>query len=216
MTRAVRWSVLVLVMAPRLIAAQFYGISIGRSSSTVDWQYPPPPANCDFCIVDASPNASRVALAPAVAAQWRADRWVGIASEARFIQKGYAVTGPTLNVDYVEAPLLMRLGKLVDPRTPLTMFGEAGPALAVRVYCAVYFTYEPGDCGTKNLLTEDWRVRAFDISGITGAGVALHVGDNLVTAGARVDWGFVDINRSDGVPTKNRSYVGYVAWLWKW
>lgn len=56
---------------PAVLHAQYVGLSAGRAVSTVDWQYPAPPVDCDFCAVDASPSASRQSSTPALLVQWR-------------------------------------------------------------------------------------------------------------------------------------------------
>jgi hypothetical protein len=196
-------------------AAQFVGASLGRVSSTVDWQYPAPPSNCDACVVDVSPNASRQSFAPALLWQGAPARAVGFATEVRYTLKGYATTEPTLNVHYLEVPLLLRLGVLSAPGVPVRPFVEAGPAFASRVHCEVDYNGRGDDCARGAAFGQDWRVRHFDISGVIGAGLAVHVGNDVAIAGARYDYGFVNIGSTgQGVPTKNRSSLVYLAWLW--
>ena len=212
-----RWKVslkyLICCLAPRLLVAQYVGLSLGRVSSTVDWQYPPPSPACDFCIVDAAPNASRESLAPAMALQWRAKHWLGVVSEARYTPKGYATTQPTLLVNYVEAPLLLRFGKLIYSTSPISFFGEAGPAVALRIHCEVDYNGIGDPCRKGVAFGQDWRIRSYDVSGILGIASAVRLQDNVLVAGARVDWGTVDIGGGQGVPTKNRSTLVYLEWL---
>ena len=37
------------VLVPHVVSAQDVGDTVERVSSTVDWQYPKPPAGCQFC-----------------------------------------------------------------------------------------------------------------------------------------------------------------------
>ena len=201
-------------LIPRLLFAQYVGVSLGRVWSTVDWQYPTPSPGCDFCIVDAAPNASRESLAPALAFQWGATHWIGVVSEARYTQKGFATTQPTLLVNYLEAPLLLRLGKLVSSTGPISFFGEAGPAIALRVHCEVDYNGIAAPCQKGVAFGQDWRIRSYDVSGVVGIAGAVRLNDNVLVTGARIDWGTVDIGGGQGVPTKNRSTLVYVEWLW--
>jgi hypothetical protein len=199
------------------MCAQYLGLSLGQATSTVDWQVPAPPPGCGgFCASGVSPNASRVALAPAVQMEWRAAEWLGVDSELRFVPKGYATTQPTLNVDYLEIPVLLRIGKLVNEHSPVGAFLEAGPAVAVRVICEVKYNGIVGGCSNGTAYGQDYRTAWTDASAIVGGGVAIRIQDNLLIAGARYDWGLEDIgHEGQGVPTKNRSGLLYASWLWR-
>ena len=200
------------LVLPQLLHAQYVGASIAGVSSTVDWQYPAPPVDCGFCISDASPNSNRNAIAPAIAAQWRSTHWLGVASELRFISKGYAITQPTLNVDYLEIPLLLRLGRLIHDAMPIMPFAEVGPALAINVHCVWRYSDTFGSCRKGAVLGEQSAIRRTDISGVIGAGLALRIRRVVIVAGGRVDWGLRDIG-GDVVPTKNRSTLMHVGML---
>ena len=206
---------LMALAVPHLLAAQYAGFSLGRTSSTVDWQVPPPPSGCNFCITDIAPNASREALAPGVILHLRPTALLGFATEMRYVRKGYATTEPTLNVDYLEIPVLVRAGRLISSEHPVTPFVEAGPALALRTHCEVDYNGQADDCRTGAAIGQDWRIRGFDVSGLAGAGIAVRISDAVLVAGARIDWGFVNIGGGQGVPTKNRSSLVYLAWLWR-
>lgn len=190
------------------LQAQYVGASIGHTISTVDWQYPSSGG------IDAAPNQSRQAFAPAIVAQWSAGQWVGIASELRYTRKGYARTEPTLRVDYVEVPILLRMGRILDQRTPVTLFAEAGPALAIRAHCAMLYNDTHGSCEDGATPASDWHVGRTDVSGILGVGGALHIRKSVVLIGARVDHGVQDIGGGARVPTKNRSKLLYMTLLW--
>lgn len=210
-----RAALVIVLGLPRLLGAQYIGLSLGRVSATVDWQYPAPPKNCDFCVVDVSPHASRESLAPAFLVQLRPTSVLGFSSEIRYTEKGYATTEPTLNVDYLEVPGLVRLGRAVWPGSPVAPFLEGGPALALRTHCEVDHSGSGDPCRNGVTFGQDWRIRAFDVSGILGFGLAISIDQKLLVAGARYDWGLVNIGGGQGLPTKNRSSLVYLAWLWR-
>jgi hypothetical protein len=197
------------------LMAQLVGASLGRASSTVDWQFPPAPSNCDMCAAGASPHASKESYAPALLWQFAPARAIGFDTEIRYTMKGYAVTEPTLDVHYVEMPLLLRLGAVSAPASPVWPFLEAGPAFAIRVHCEVDVNGQADACANGVPFGQDWRTRDFDVSGVIGVGIALRIRGDVAIAGARYDYGFVNIGSTgSGVPTKNRSSLIYLAWLW--
>jgi hypothetical protein len=206
---------LIALAMPHLLAAQYAGFSLGRMSSTVDWQVPPPPSGCDFCITDIAPNASREALAPGFILHLRPAALLGFATEMRYVRKGYATTEPTLNVHYLEIPLLLRAGPLISSTRHFTPFVEAGPALALRAHCEVDYNGRADECHKGVAFGQDWRIRRFDLSTLAGLGLAVRISDAALVAGARIDWGLVNIGGGQGVPTKNRSSLVYLAWLWR-
>jgi hypothetical protein len=209
-----RGALLFLAMS-QAAAAQLVGASLGRVSATVDWQYPKPPASCDFCVVDVSPNASRESIAPALMWQSAPARAIGFVTEARYTLKGYATTQPTLNVHYLEIPALLRVGALSGSGFPVRPLVELGPALALRVHCEVDYNGIADPCKRGVAFGQDWRVRLFDVSAIVGGALAIRVGDDVALVGVRYDYGLVNIGSTgEGVPTKNRSSLIYFGWLW--
>jgi len=159
-------------------------MSLGRAFTTVDWQYPRPPADCDYCILDSSPHAFRESFAPAFVWQSAPARGIGFASELRYTLKGYAVTEPTLDVHYLEVPALLRVGAIVGA-SPIHPFLELGPAFALRVHCEVDYNRTSEACARGAAFGHDWRVRRFDVSGVLGVGLAFSVGTETATIGAR-------------------------------
>ena len=58
-------------------------------------------------------------------------------------------------------------------------------------------------------------MRRFDVSGMLGVELAFNVGTQTAIVGARYDHGFVNIGSTGkGVPTKNRSGLVHLGWLW--
>ncbi len=142
-------------------------------------------------------------------------RLIGFDTEVRYTMKGYATTEPTLNVHYLETPLLLRLGAISTSASPIWAFVESGPAIAMRVHCEVDYNGRADACVRGAAFGQDWRLRNFDISGVIGGGIAIRIRGDIAMAGARYDYGFVNIGSTgEGVPTKNRSSLAYVAWLW--
>jgi hypothetical protein len=207
--------VFIALILPQLLGAQYVGISLGRSVSTVDWHVDPPPPSCDACIIGAFPGGSRSALTPAAALQLWPTSFVGLATEVRYIQKGYAVTEPRLNVDYLEVPLLMRLGPLVWSASRIAPFLEAGPALGLRARCGIRYDVRSDGCKSHAIADEDWSTRRYDVSLIGAAGVALRIAGGALVIGARTDRGLMDIGHGIGYPTRNRTTLTYASWLWK-
>jgi hypothetical protein len=167
---------------------------------------------CDF--EDISPHAPRKTNAPALTLEEFPSKFIGFSTEARLVKKGFAVTEPTLDVDYLEIPALLRLGAISSRRFPVLPFVEVGPALALRVHCEVDYNHTYADCSRGQPFGEDWRVRRYDVSGILGAGVSVRLAGRILMAGGRLDYGHVNINSELGVPTKNRSSLVYGELLW--
>ena len=159
------------VLMPHVVSAQYVGVTVDRVSSTVDWQYPKPPAGCQFCIADASPNSSRHAVGGGIVVGLRSNRFIGMSSEALFVPKGYAVTQPTLEVNYLSLPQLIRVGRLVNDPVPFSMFIEAGVAPAIRLNCRVRYNSTSDGCFNGAAFGQDWRIRRVDASAIAGVGV---------------------------------------------
>jgi hypothetical protein len=211
--RFVLYLIVLSLVLPGALAAQYVGFSIGRTVSTVDWQYPPPPADCGNCITDASPSASRHGTTAALLLQWRPSEWWGGTTEVRLAPKGYAVTQPTLSVEYLQVPLLLRVGRLTHPDRGVRPFVEVGPALAVRARCRVFYNNTSDPCTRGAVFGQDWQLRRLEVSAQAGAGLAWQVRETLVLVGARVDWGLRDIGGPEQVPTKHRAGLWYVGAL---
>lgn len=203
---------LLLLVAPCTLHAQYVGLSTGRTSSTVYWvPLPTDPG-------ESSPHDRRDGVAPAIAAQWRAASWLGVASELRYTMKGFDTTEPTVHVDYLEVPLLLRVGRLTDARSVFTFFGEVGPALAIRANCRLKVNEDHGTCRKVQYSSDtgtDFRVTPVDVSGVLGIGGALRVRSAVVIVGARRDWGAINMGSWTGDKSLNRSNLVYVAVLWK-
>jgi hypothetical protein len=216
--RFVNTSLILSLTIPHTLTAQYIGMSLGRAASTVDWQYPAPPAGCIWCPIDVLPAGSRQAMTPAVVLQWHATHWFGASSELRLAPKGFAISQPTLRVEYLQVPLLFRMGRIAGRRAGLRPFLEAGPGVALRVRCRVSYTSVTGDvtepCARDaTVVKQDWRFTRLDLSALAGAGLAVHVRRTLVLVGGRVDWGLRDIGGPEPVPTKHRTTLVYVSGL---
>jgi len=205
--------VLVSLAVPRALAAQYIGLSIGRAVSTVDWQYPAPPADCGICISDASPSGSRHATTAALLVQWRTAEWFGATTELRLAPKGYAITQPTLRVEYLQVPMLLRIGRLTAARGGVRPFLEAGPGVALRVRCRVFYNSTSDPCTRGAVFGQDWQLRQLEVSALAGVGLALQVRQMVIVGGGRLDWGLRDIGGPELVPSKHRAGLWYVGAL---
>ncbi len=206
-------AILIVLALPGRAKAQYVGVSLERITSTVDWQYPAPPSPCPFCIVDVAPAAQRRSTGGGLSMSWRTNRWLGASTELQLAPRGYAVSQPTLNVSYLEAPTLLRLGKMMFSQLPLAPFLEAGPAVALRVGCRVYYNDTSEPCKRDTAIGQDWRVSRFDVSAVAGVGMAVRIRTNLVVLRGRVDHGLLDVGGPDDYPTKHRSKSMSIAWL---
>jgi hypothetical protein len=117
-------------------------------------------------------------------------------------------------VEYLEVPVLLRIGRLTYQGSPVSIFAEAGPALAIKARCSMLYNDTSGGCENGVLPGQDWRIGQADVSGILGLGGALRIRRSVVMIGGRIDWGLRDIGGGSGVPTKNRSSLLYAGLLW--
>jgi hypothetical protein len=202
-----------LALFPALAHAQYIGANVDRVASTIDWQYPKPPAGCEFCIGDGAPNASRRAIGGGVVVAMRAQRNLGLSSEVTFSPRGYAVTQPTLEMAYLSFPNLMRVGRLVNEDFPLSVFVEGGVAPALRLDCRVKYNSTSEECFNGAAFGQNYHTRRFDVSAIAGIGVGVRLGRRVVALRIRGDAGLVNIGESQGVPTKHRAFTLSAAWL---
>ncbi|HEY9225060.1 MAG TPA: hypothetical protein VIP11_00340 [Gemmatimonadaceae bacterium] len=198
-------AVLLMALATRGADAQtFVGGSAGLSWSTVDWQVPKPPSGCRSCIADIAPARHRNFLPLALMAHHTFNRWVALGGDARYIGKGWDVTTPALHVDYIDVPVLLRLGPQSTRESPVGVFVEAGPGGSLRTLCDV-----SGPCSRRS--NQDWRIRPFDLTANFGGALSLKVDRNLWIAGLRVTNGLLDMGGPD-YPMKNRTFFVHVGW----
>ena len=110
---------------------QTISLVIGRTTSGVDWVYPPPPPSPYPQSVGASSNTARRAFA--LAGSFRKAFWPWLAAEGglRVVPKGFEVTTPTFHMLYVEAPLVA----LLQTGPAAAFFVEGGLILGFRVRC---------------------------------------------------------------------------------
>lgn len=133
-------------------------------------------------------------------------------AELMYVQKGGGVEGTdpdfgtgelTLELDYVEIPVLLRLaipaGMLLRP------YVYGGPAVAFEVGCQARITFDglsiSGDCD------DDFDRRTVDVGMMFGGGVGLPVGVGRILLEARYNVGLVNLpdDPEDGPDVKNRA-----------
>lgn len=202
------WCVALLaVMLPRVASAQYIGVAIDQVTSTVDWQYPKSLSHCEFCVWDSFPERSRKAGGATITYAWRAQQWIGFTSELQLAPRGFAISQPTLEVSYLAAPQLLRVGKLIEPGLPIMPFVEGGFAPALRVRCRIVSNYNFDPCKDGPSPRDDDGVRMYDLTAITSLGVALRIWKPVITLRARRETGLLDVDGPSRNPTKHRATV---------
>jgi len=118
--------------------------------------------------------------------------WATLQAEARLVTKGYTVTGPELDLRYLEVPLLIRL-ELPRRTTRVTPFVLGGIAPAVKLQCSL----ESWGCQKSTI--GDRRIRPFDLAGEFGGGFELRAGEHEFDLEYRLAHGWRNIGYEDGL-----------------
>lgn len=176
-------------MLPAALAAQ-WGLSAGRTQSLVRWDY----AGCgdSFCVIAAQAHAPRTSVNIGVTYDRSILSWVTLQGEARLVTKGYTVTGPELDLRYLEVPFLFRID-LPRRTARVTPFVVGGVAPAVKLECSL----ESWGCQKSTI--GDRRIRPFDLSGVFGGGFELRAGEHAFDVEYRLAHGWRNIGYEDGV-----------------
>ena len=95
-----------------------------------------------------------------------------------YIQKGGSSDVPdgTIKIDYLEIPLLLRVG--VSGRDPIGINLFLGPTFAFEVGCKFDFPTVTGDCDDLSNTGFSVETKSFDIGAAFGAGLSFGVSDN--------------------------------------
>jgi len=149
-------------------------------------------------------------------------RNVAFQPEVLFVTKGadfpatQTVSGG-MKLQYVEVPVVLRLD--IPVSGGVRPFAYAGPAFSLKTGCAfegraggVSASINCDDVFGQAVEPGGVTVRAGDVGGLVGGGLAFDVGGRVLTIGARYEVGFVG-TMSDG-DSKNRvlSILGSVEW----
>lgn len=134
--------------------------------------------------------------------------------EADFSEGGFSGT-VTLQLDYVEIPVLLRFDFPAGAASPYII---AGPAIAFEASCSIAFAAggfsEDGDCDDGDV--EGFDRKSLDVGIAGGAGVAIPVGPGNVLVEGRYTLGMMNISDEDQVDLKNRAlsiFVGFAVAL---
>lgn len=166
---------LVAVLAlPRVASGQVFSGSVGVASSSVEWIYPGPSNPPPGVVTRAFSGKNRRSMTVAVGAQFALTSWLAIRTGVGLVPKGFEVTGPTVQMQYLEVPALVVLQTGRRGR----LFVEGGLVGGFRASCRRFFgtatgTYQDG-CGSStyqgNVLPP---IRTTDVSWDLGVGVRL-------------------------------------------
>lgn len=130
------------------------------------------------CVVAADAHARRSSAAGAAFARRRVWKPLSLQLEIQYATKGYAVTQPTLHVDYLELPVLARVD-LSTAHVPVSIHSVAGFAPGVRVRCRVYAQTVGQPCSSGSVLDND--PARFETDRVLGAGVRVGSPERAVT-----------------------------------
>lgn len=182
-------SATLIALSPAPLAAQ-WGMSVARTQSTVRWDY----RGCgsEVCVVAAQAHAPRTSVNVGVSYDRSILSWVAVQAEARLVTKGYTVTGPELNLRYLEVPLLFRF-ELPRRVARVTPFVVGGIAPALKLQCSLESS------GCERSIIGDRRIRPFDLSGMFGGGFELRVDEHAFDLEYRLAHGWRNIGYEGGL-----------------
>ena len=188
-------SVLISLAPASDIYAQVLGVSLGVTSSGVDWTYPPPPPSDYPRIIGLSSNTDRRSVTVAGTIRTDVWRWLAVQTGLRVVPKGFEVTGPTFHMIYAEVPLL----GILQTGTGRALFIEGGLVLGVRGYCRRFMRTVDGfhedNCGavTTSYGRDLMPLRRWDLSWNLGPGLRLGADDRWIVLVVRAQRSFVGI-----------------------
>ena len=177
--------------------AQEWGVKVGASRSTMMFENGGTLSDgSDVVIItDGQAERARRGFAAGLFARFPIAGRVSLQPEALYVQKGFEETRPTLHVEYLELPLLLRvdlaeLGGSVQP------FVLAGPALAVQLHRS----YSGGPCVDPvplceldvDVLVTEYDDPRMDLGVAVGGGLAVRAGPGRVVLEARHTRGLRD------------------------
>lgn len=107
------------------------GPRVGLASASTFTTYDPCPADQWCNVVASSPAARRLGAVVGVSARARPAHWLAAETGLLYVQKGYAITRPSLHADYLEVPALVHL-ELGGEGAAFFLEGGAAGTLLVR------------------------------------------------------------------------------------
>jgi len=155
-------------------SGQLLSGSVGVTSSSVEWIYPGPDNPPAGRVKYAFSGKNRRSMTVALGVQHTLTSWLALRTGAALVSKGFEVTGPTIQMRYLEVPALVVLQTGRRGR----LFVEGGVVGGLRTSCRRFFetttgVYQDG-CGRSdyqgNILPP---LRISDVSWELGVGVSL-------------------------------------------
>ena len=179
---------------------QTISLVIARTSSGVEWVYPPPPPSPYPQFVAAFSNSDRQSFAVGGSFRKPLRPWLAAEAGLRVVPKGFEVTTPTFHMLYVEAPLVV----LFQTGPAAAFFVEGGLIFGFRVRCRRFMDtiagFHEDNCGsaTTPYGSDLEPLRRWDFSWGVGLGYRLPVGSGRFVLSARGQRSFVDIQPGNG------------------
>ncbi len=150
--------------------------------------------------------SSRSGFAAGVSVQGMLAPDLSLGPEAMYIEKGYKTTAAgvtgTFKLDYIEVPVLLRLG-MGAGTTRLFVLG--GPSIAFKIACSTDLSSGSGSIGGDCSNSTDNNIKSADFSVMFGAGVSV----NALSLSARYDLGLTDVynNTVNNVSYRNHALL---------
>lgn len=143
------------------------------------------------CIGSIGSSKNRRSATIGVYAAVPVTRIIGVQADVGYVRKGYAVTQPALEVDYLEAPLLLRVvpfAWLVQP------YAITGFSAAIRLSCRMLVNGGPSFCRSTGLTK---RPTLLDFGTVYGIGVRTRLRTGWVSLEVRETGSINDIGAWD-------------------
>ena len=204
--RVVVWlgSVPLLLFAAARVDAQSFGLTVGKTNSDVlnfyngrlSTSYPDRHAYSVGITY-------RLRIAPAVVFQ----------PELLRVQRGWAEQShPTLSLNYVELPLLLRLGAVSRDGWPVLPTFTLGSSVSVVTKCALtnpdLARVEGTGCDQRitGSFTEDYGINRVDFGAILGIGTEVRLSQTVIGLEGRYELGLTNIRRNPGQDSHNSTF----------
>jgi hypothetical protein len=157
------------------------GVKAGGGNSTMIFFYGRCSAQGEPCVEYGQPHAPRRGVAAGMFLDFGVSRVLSIQPELLFVQKGFDVRAPVVNVlhlSYVEAPVLLRVDLRGHDAPGIRPFIYGGLAPALLTSCRISGTHVEGEYHGRCGAVEPSEVRAnprfYDLGLALGGGVKHH------------------------------------------
>ncbi len=131
---------------------------------------------------------------------------IAVQPEVLLVSKGAKGSGrAALNLNYLEAPLLLRLS--LAPGAALEPHAYAGPYFGLKIRCRVDTNGTSADCDDVTGIS----TKSVDVGGMVGGGVTVGMGGLALTAGARYGFGISTVAEFDAGNVQDAAKNGYFA-----